>query len=247
MTAVLGGLGTFAAFVVAMVLDPVILATGGGWMIAGMLLYVAYRRYQGLPLRETVKVETLTPLGVEEVEYQSILVAFDDDDPFAEETVATAKALAARRRRAIHVLSLVTVPRTCRSTPSCAEREGAAQTKIEQAKLICGQRVSGHVEHVRLGQAGPGDRRRGEGDRGGGDRDAAALPRRRAALRQDAADGAREAALPGDRLRAPGESADGSAVRPAAEPVSRRACWALGLDLESGPMAARRPTRSTAG
>ena len=95
-TAILGGLGTFAAFVVAMVLDPVILATGGGWMIAGMLLYVAYRRHQGLPLSETVKVETLTPLGVEEVEYKSILVAFDDDDPFSSETVATAKALAAR-------------------------------------------------------------------------------------------------------------------------------------------------------
>jgi len=31
-----------------------VLATGGGWMIAGMLLYVAYRRYKGLPLRETV-------------------------------------------------------------------------------------------------------------------------------------------------------------------------------------------------
>ena len=83
MTAVIGGLGTFGAFVVAMVLDPVVLATGGGWMIAGTLLYIAYRRYKGLPLRETVKVEALTPLGVEEVEYRSVLVAFDEDDPFS--------------------------------------------------------------------------------------------------------------------------------------------------------------------
>ena len=59
MTAVLGGLGTFGAFVVAMVLDPVVLATGGGWMVAGTLLYVAYRRYKGLPLTETVKVDAL--------------------------------------------------------------------------------------------------------------------------------------------------------------------------------------------
>jgi APA family basic amino acid/polyamine antiporter len=154
MTAVIGGIGTFGAFVVAMALDPVVLATGGGWMIAGTLLYVGFRRYKGLSLTQTVKVESLTPLGVEEVEYQSILVAFDDDDPFSEETVATAKALAARRRRAIHVLSLVHVPA---NLPLDAELNGseiAARTKLERAKLICGQRVSGHIEHIRLGQAG---------------------------------------------------------------------------------------------
>ncbi len=154
MTAVLGGLGTFGAFVVAMVLDPVVLATGGGWMIAGTLLYVAYRRYQGLPLRQTVKVGSLTPLGVEEVEYQSVLVAFDEDDPFDAEAVITARALAARRRRAIHVLALVNVPANLPLDAELPERESAAQAKVEQAKLICGQRVSGHIERVRLGAAG---------------------------------------------------------------------------------------------
>jgi APA family basic amino acid/polyamine antiporter len=137
-----------------MVLDPVVLVTGGGWMIAGTLLYVGYRRYKQLPLTETVMVESVTPLGVEEVEYRSVLVAFAADAPFSEETVATAKALAARRRRAIHVLALVTVPS---NLPLDAELDGAelgARTKIEQAKLICGRRVSGSVEHVRLGQAG---------------------------------------------------------------------------------------------
>ncbi len=51
-TAILGGLGTAAAFVVAMALDPVILLAGGGWMVVGMTLYVLYRRHQGLPLKE---------------------------------------------------------------------------------------------------------------------------------------------------------------------------------------------------
>ena len=50
-----------------------------------------------------------------------MLVAFEDDDPFSEEAVATAKALAARRRRAIHVLSLVTVPA---NLPLDAELDG---------------------------------------------------------------------------------------------------------------------------
>jgi APA family basic amino acid/polyamine antiporter len=34
------------------------------------------------------------------------------------------------------------------------EAEAEAQSKIEQAKLIGGQRVTGHVERVRPGQAG---------------------------------------------------------------------------------------------
>ena len=123
-------------------------------MIAGTLLYVGYRRYKQLPLSETVMVESLTPLGVEEVEYSSVLVAFDEDDPFSEEAVVTAKALAARRRRAIHVLSLVTVPANLPLDAELDGREVAARTKLEQAKLICGQRVSGSVEHVRMGQAG---------------------------------------------------------------------------------------------
>lgn len=154
VTAIVGGLGTFAAWVVVITLDLSTLVAGGAWMAAGLVTYYLYRRHQGLPLRATVKVETLTPLGVEEVEYKSILVAFDDDDPFSEEAVATANALAARRRRAIHVLSLVKVPANLPLDAGFDERDGRAQTKVEQAKLICGRRVSGHVEPVRAGQSG---------------------------------------------------------------------------------------------
>ena len=154
LTAVFGGLGTLGAFIVAMVLDPVVLAVGGGWMVVGTLLYVAYRRYKRLPLRETVKVESLTPLGVEEVEYRSVLIAFDEDVPFSEETVAVARALATRRRRAIHVLALVEVPSNLPLDAEIEDRESAAETKIERAKLICGQRVSGRIERVRKGAAG---------------------------------------------------------------------------------------------
>ena len=153
MTAMVGGLGTFAAFVVAVALDPVTLAVGGGWMLIGMGIYVAYRRHQGLPLVETVKVESLEPLGVEEVEYRSVLVVFEED-PFSEEMVATAKTLAARRRQAIYVLSLVDVPTNLPLDADLEELDGAAQSKIERAKLICGQRVSGTVMRVRPGQAG---------------------------------------------------------------------------------------------
>ena len=154
VTAIVGGLGTFTAWVVVISLDFGTLVAGAAWMIVGVITYVLYRRHQQLPLRATVKVESLTPLGVEEVEYRSVLVAFDEDDPFAEEAVTTAMTLAARRRRAIHVLSLVTVPANLPVDAQLESQERAAQTKIERAKLICGQRVSGHVHAVRMGQAG---------------------------------------------------------------------------------------------
>jgi APA family basic amino acid/polyamine antiporter len=153
-TAVVGGVGTFAAWIVVISLDLDTLAAGATWMLLGIVTYVLYRRRQGLPLRQTVKLESLTPLGVEEVEYESVLIAFDDGDPFDTEAVVTAKALAARRRRAIHVLALVSVPANLPLDAELEEQERAAQSKIEQAKLILGQRVSGHIERVRLGASG---------------------------------------------------------------------------------------------
>jgi APA family basic amino acid/polyamine antiporter len=153
MTAVLGALGTGAAFIVVMALDPPTLLAGGGWMVLGMTLYVVYRRQQGLPLASTVKVESLTPLGVEEVEYESVLLAFEEE-PFSPETVATAARLAARRARGIHIVALVNVPTNLPLDAELDGEESAAQSKIEQAKLVGGLRVTGHTLRVRPGQGG---------------------------------------------------------------------------------------------
>ena len=154
MTAVLGGLGTFAAWIVVMALNPRTLAVGLGWMVFGILVYVLYRRNQGLPLTETVKVVTPEPLGVEEIEYRSVLVAFEHDEPFSEEMAATAVKLASKRRRGIHIHSMMVVPTNLPLDAKLPEAEAEAQSKIEQAKLIGGQRVTGHVDRVRPGQEG---------------------------------------------------------------------------------------------
>jgi APA family basic amino acid/polyamine antiporter len=154
LTAVLGGLGTFTAWIVVMALYPRTLAVGLGWMALGIVIYVLYRRNQRLPLTETVKVLLPEPLGVEEIEYRSVLVAFEDGEPFSEEMVATAVKLASKRRRGIHVHSMLTVPTHLSLDAEMRESEAEAQSKIEQAKLIGGQRVTGHVERVRPGQAG---------------------------------------------------------------------------------------------
>jgi APA family basic amino acid/polyamine antiporter len=154
LTAVLGGMGTFTAWIVVMALYPRTLAVGLGWMLFGVAVYVLYRRNQRLPLTKTVKVLLPEPLGVEEIEYQSVLVAFEDGEPFSEEMVATAVKLASKRRRGIHIHSMLTVPTHLPLDADMPAQESEAQTKIEQAKLIGGQRVTGHVERVRPGQAG---------------------------------------------------------------------------------------------
>jgi APA family basic amino acid/polyamine antiporter len=154
LSAFLGGLGTFIAWLVVMTLNPRTLVAGLGWMALGIAVYVLYRRSQGLPLTETVKVVLPEPLGVEEVEYRSVLVGFDDDDPFSPEVVATAVRLASKRRRGIHIHSMMTVPTNLPLDAALPEREAAAQSKIEEAKLIGGRRVTGHVSRVRPGQAG---------------------------------------------------------------------------------------------
>jgi APA family basic amino acid/polyamine antiporter len=130
------------------------LGIGTAWMAVGMAVYLLYRRNQGLGLRQTVKVVTPEPLGVEEVEYRSIVVAFEDGEPFSEEMVATAVKLASKRRRGIHVHALLTVPTHLALDAELPDSESEALSKIEQAKLIGGQRVTGHVERVRPGQAG---------------------------------------------------------------------------------------------
>jgi len=154
LTAILGGLGTFAAWIVVMALNTTTMAIGAGWMALGIVGYVIYRKQNDLPLMETRKVVLPEPLGVEEVEHDSVLVSFEDD-PFSELTVATAVRFAAKKRRGIHVLSLLNVPSHLPLDAPLPRQMAAAQMKVQRAKILGGARVTGHVERVRPGQAGP--------------------------------------------------------------------------------------------
>ena len=91
--AILGGLGTGIALIVATVLDLRVLISGLLWLALGVTLYVVYRRRQGLSLTETVKVVMPKPVVEHEVEYESVLVAFEDGN-YSPEAVAIAARLA---------------------------------------------------------------------------------------------------------------------------------------------------------
>ena len=112
-----------------------------------------YRRQQGLSLTETTKVVMPKVIVDHEVEYQSVLVAFEDDK-YSGEAISTAARLAARRRRGIHVLVTITVPANAPIDAIMPEAESKAQAAIDSARVRGGRRVTGHAEKVRAGEAG---------------------------------------------------------------------------------------------
>src|SRR3954471_4666001 len=151
--AIFGGVGTGIAFVVVTVLNLKTLVAGAIWLAIGITTYVVFRRRQGLSLTETHKVVTPKPVVEHEVEYESVLVAFEDHS-FSPGAVATAARLAARRRRGIHVLVTISVPPNSPIDVPLPDEEAEAQSMIDSARVRGGRRVTGHWEKVRPGQAG---------------------------------------------------------------------------------------------
>jgi APA family basic amino acid/polyamine antiporter len=152
--AVVGGLGTFFAFVTVTVLHVAVAGAGIGWLLIGIAVYIVYRHRQGLDLVTTMKVAIPRPAIDTEAEYESVLVAFDEHGGYVPEVMATAARLAARRRRGMHVLVTISVPATSPISAALPEQEAVAQSIIEEAKVQAGRRVSGHWEKVRAGQTG---------------------------------------------------------------------------------------------
>jgi basic amino acid/polyamine antiporter, APA family len=151
--AAVGGSFTAIAFVVIVALNIAVAAAGVAWLVLGIVIYVAFRRSQGLDLFATHKVAIPQPVTDHEAEYDSVLVPLVDGH-YDEQVMATASRLAARRRRGIHVLALVTVPNALPIDATMTDAEAAADTVIERAKIHGGRRVSGHMEKIRAGQAG---------------------------------------------------------------------------------------------
>ncbi len=151
--AIVGGLATGVSWIVVSVLNIETLVAGTVWLALGLTTYVIYRRRQGLPLTATHKIVVPKAAVEHEVEYESVLVAFEDGR-YSPEAVSTAALLAARRRRGIHVLVTITVPPNAPIDAHVPEQEALAATIIDTARMSGGRRVTGRWEKVRPGQAG---------------------------------------------------------------------------------------------
>jgi len=151
--AVVGAIGTALSWLAVTALNIETLVAGSIWMTIGITTYLLYRRHQGLSPTETHKIVLPKPAVEHEVEYESVLIGFEDGH-YSPEAVSTAVRLAARRRRGIHVLVTITVPANAPIDAEMPEQETRAQAMIDSARVRGGRRVTGHWEKVRQGQAG---------------------------------------------------------------------------------------------
>jgi APA family basic amino acid/polyamine antiporter len=153
--AILGGLGTFAAWIAVMGLYTTTLIVGSAWMAVGVVAYVVFRRRKGLSLAETHVIKLPVPIGAEPVRYAGVLVAFEDGT-YSEPAMATALKLASHKGGDLRVLSTVTVPRHLDIDAPLPVQEATAQAVIEAARQWAGRglRVRGTIAKVRPGEAG---------------------------------------------------------------------------------------------
>ncbi len=83
--------GRSPAFLVVATLFPAVRWAGLGWLVLGMIVYVAYRKRQGLPLTKTVFADTKVRGPAIEIEYRTIVLHITDAR-VADEMTATALA-----------------------------------------------------------------------------------------------------------------------------------------------------------
>ena len=127
-----------------------------------------------------------------------MLVAFEGDD-YSPDAVATAAKLAARRRRGVHLLVMITVPSSSPIDASMPEQESRAVAIIDSARVIGGRRVTGHWEKARAGEAGRRIVDEARDDPGPRDRDVRPEAAQHVvAVRAHARDRSRRASLPRD-------------------------------------------------
>jgi APA family basic amino acid/polyamine antiporter len=153
--AVIGGIGTFAAWIAVMALYTDALIVGSIWLLFGCVTFYLYRRSKGLSLTETTTVKLPTPVGAEPVRYAAVLVAFEEGT-YSESAMATALKLAAHKRGEVRVITTITVPQHLDLDAPLPEAEATAAAVIETARQWAGrgQRVRGKVVRVRPGEAG---------------------------------------------------------------------------------------------
>jgi APA family basic amino acid/polyamine antiporter len=144
--AVIGGLGTAAAWLVVVVQDAPTRYAGFAWLAAGFIFYVLYRRSQNLPLTTTVRAPV--PLGAAlALEYRSILVPIVAG-PESREAVELAARLATERAGRIVLLRVVVVPLELPLDADLTEQLEDADELLDEARAVAGPYGVRVVERV---------------------------------------------------------------------------------------------------
>lgn len=150
--AIVGALGTGSAWLVVVVQDAPTRYAGLGWLAAGFVFYVLYRRRLGAPLRQTVRAPVVIMPG--SLEYRSILVPITPSYPSGE-AMQVACQLAGERRAAIVAETVIEVPLELPLDAYLPEQVEEANDRLDEASAI-GELYGVHVTEriVRARNAG---------------------------------------------------------------------------------------------
>jgi basic amino acid/polyamine antiporter, APA family len=134
LTAVLGALGTGAAFASVAVLHDEARVVGTAWMVAGMLGYFLYRRSQGLDPRKQYMIERPErPLDFLEVAYHSALVPIFGTSLDNQAMARAAKLVGPDA--AVEAIYLLQVPEQLPLQSGMEEEERMGRSVLEVARL----------------------------------------------------------------------------------------------------------------
>ncbi len=154
ITAVIGGIGTFLAWVAVVVLHPEAKYVGIPWMVVGMVGYVIYRRRAGLSLsRSVVLVRPERPPDFHQLGYRTALVPIFGADVSAQTLVSAAKLIG--KDGIVYAVFVLPVPRQL-SLDSGLEAEEALGRSILESARIQGRRAGIKVRTGLIRARNPG-------------------------------------------------------------------------------------------
>jgi basic amino acid/polyamine antiporter, APA family len=134
MTAVIGGIGTFGAWVAVTVLHVEARYVGIPWMIVGMCGYFVYRKRQGLDPLKDYKIERPErPADFEELEYRTALVPIFGDDVSASALSSAAKLIG--EDGVVYAIYVLPVPSQLSLESGLEEEEAHGRSVLESARI----------------------------------------------------------------------------------------------------------------
>jgi APA family basic amino acid/polyamine antiporter len=147
VTAVIGGIGTLAAWVSVIALHVDARYVGTGWMIVGMVGYVVYRRSQGMDLTSHHKIpHRERPKFFVELDYRSAIVPIFGTDVDASALRAAARLIG--EGALVEAIYVLRVPNQLSLDAGLHEEEQLGLGVLESAKLT--GRKAGVRVHTRL-------------------------------------------------------------------------------------------------
>jgi len=134
ITAVVGGMGTFAAWVAVVALHPEAKFVGIPWMALGMVGYVIYRKRAGLSLIHSVEVVRPTrPQDFRELGYRTALVPIFGSDVSAATLFSAAKLIG--KEGIVYAVYVLPVPRQLSLDAGLEEEEAFGRSILESARI----------------------------------------------------------------------------------------------------------------